>query len=81
MSNVWEKLATNSLKAELARKGINYPKLVDMLNKIGVQESVFSVKAKINRGTFQFAFFLQCAAAIGLEIFRFEPIPKEEKNS
>lgn len=61
----WHKDAANFLKAELARSGIGYEALCQSLKKIGVEENYKGVANKINRGSFSFAFFLQCMKAIG----------------
>lgn len=61
----WNKLATNTLKAELARSGIGYEELLRRLDSIGVKESYTGIAAKINRGTFSFAFFMQCMNVLG----------------
>lgn len=68
----WNKTATNLIKAEIARAGIGYEELVNKLSEIGVTESYTGISAKINRGTFSFAFFLQCMKAINLQTFRIE---------
>jgi len=61
----WHKDAANFLKAELARAGIGYEELCQKLKDIGVEESYKGVANKINRGSFSFAFFMQCMKAIG----------------
>lgn len=66
----WNSLATNTIKAELARAGVNYEELIRRLDKIGVQESYTGVAAKINRGTFSFLFFMQCMRALGIKDIR-----------
>lgn len=63
----WNKRASNLLKSELARSGLTYEELAKKLNIIGVDETANTIRLKMHRGTFQFAFFLQCAEAIGLE--------------
>ena len=66
MSDVdWNKLATNTIKAELARSGIGYEELIRRLDAIGVKESYTGIAAKINRGAFSFAFFMQCMNVLG----------------
>jgi hypothetical protein len=60
----WNKQAANLLKAELVRLGIGYEILIEKLETIGVHETYKSVSAKINRGTFSFAFFMQCMKAL-----------------
>nr|WP_315467652.1 DUF6471 domain-containing protein [uncultured Undibacterium sp.] len=66
----WNKLATNTIKAELARAGVGYEELVHRLSSIGVYESYTGIAAKINRGTFSFLFFLQCMKALGIKEVR-----------
>lgn len=53
------------LKAELARKGVDYESLAAKLKEFGVEESYNSINTKINRGAFTFQFFIQCMKAIG----------------
>lgn len=66
----WNKLATNTIKAELARSGLGYEELIRRLEDIGVHESYTGIAAKINRGTFSFAFFMQCMKAMEIENVR-----------
>ena len=61
----WKKKASNIIKAELKKKGVGYPDLCQKLQQIGILETIASITTKINRGTFSFAFFLQCISAIG----------------
>jgi hypothetical protein len=68
----WNKQAANLLKAELARLGIGYDGLIEQLKAIGVEESYKGIAAKINRGTFSFAFFMQCMKAVNQKTFRLE---------
>lgn len=68
----WNKLASSILKAELKRRDIGYEQLVSMLEKIGVHETHASILNKMSRGSFQFSFFLQCAAATGIKILRLD---------
>lgn len=66
----WKASAKNILKAELARKGVDYETLVKKLEEFGVEESYNSINTKINRGSFTFQFFLQCMKAIGVNDIR-----------
>ncbi len=66
----WEQYACNTLKAELARAGVSYGELAARLEEIGIQESYKGIAAKINRGTFSFAFFAQCCHALGIKTIR-----------
>ncbi len=68
----WEKDAANILKAELTRRGMGYEELKHALEKVGVKKSTNSINVAINRGKFSFAFFLQCAKAIGIQKVQFD---------
>lgn len=70
----WNIVAGNILKAELKRRGITYDQLHEKLTALGVNETTNGIKIKVSRGTFQFAFFLQCAAAIGIKNLRLEEL-------
>lgn len=63
----WEKLAANTLKAELKRAGVTYAQLVERLAEIGISEKEVNVANKLARGKFSAAFMLQCLKAIGTE--------------
>jgi hypothetical protein len=64
-SEKWYSEAKAILKAELARKDVSYKRLSVLLEEIGVFESTSAITSKMARGTFSFAFFLQCMKAIG----------------
>ena len=64
--SVWSEQAKNILKAEIKRKGFDYKMLLVNLEAIGVKEKYSSFTVKLNRGTFSFAFFLQCMKALGV---------------
>lgn len=66
----WKATTKNIMKAELARKGVDYETLAKKLKEIGIEESYNSINTKINRGTFTFQFFLQCMKAIGVSDLR-----------
>lgn len=66
----WNKIASSTLKAELARASIGYEELTERLAKIGIEETYKAVAAKINRGSFSFAFFAQCMKALGVKDIR-----------
>jgi hypothetical protein len=70
----WNKLAANILKAELKRRGMTYDQLHEKLVALGITDTTNSIKVKISRGAFQFAFFLQCAAAIGIKNLRMDEL-------
>lgn len=62
---VWDALARNLVRAELMKRGLSYARLVEVLAAIGVKETEQSIKSKMSRGRFPFAFFLQTMVAIG----------------
>ena len=61
----WKMEARRALRVELVRKEISYKVLAALLEKIDVHETERSIQNKMARGTFSFAFFLQCMKAIG----------------
>ena len=65
----WKKRASNLLKAELKKRDVGYGELCKRLQEIGLSETVASITTKINRGTFSFAFFLQCMRVMDVSIF------------
>lgn len=65
--NTWETLAANILKAELAKRGMKYNDLEAKLAKIGVEHSSSMIRQKIFRGSFTFAFLLQCLKAMDVQ--------------
>ncbi len=62
----WSKIVTKILKAELAKRGIDYPTLVIKLQDINVNISVEDLRGRMSRGTFSTIFFVQCLRAIGV---------------
>lgn len=64
----WKKRASNLLKAELKKRDVGYADLCQRLQGIGLPETIASITTKINRGTFSFAFFLQCVQVIGTNV-------------
>lgn len=61
----WKAYIKDILKDELRKRKVTYPMLVEKLNDLSVKESLFSIKNKISRGTFNTVFFVQCLKAIG----------------
>jgi hypothetical protein len=77
MESNWNTLAANILKAELKRRGITYDQLQEKLVALGINDTTNSIKVKVSRGSFQFAFFLQCAAAIGIKNLRLDELTSD----
>ena len=64
----WEDRATGILKAELARRKINYVKLSELLNEAyGIQESQHNLSNKVRRGKFSAVFLFQVLEVIGCD--------------
>lgn len=62
----WQLDARRLLRAQLALKDMGYKELSRALETLGIEESPKVLSNKINRGTFSFAFFLQCMRALGV---------------
>ena len=63
--------ATRVLRAEMARRGINFKQLAEALAALeghGSAESVQVLSNKINRGRFSFAFVLRAIKAMGIQL-------------
>ncbi|HRD95744.1 MAG TPA: DUF6471 domain-containing protein [Rubrivivax sp.] len=63
--NDWTTESKRLLRSELVRRGYTYHQLAEALAGIGLPETERSVANKMSRGSFSFAFFLQCMAAMG----------------
>lgn len=55
-----------------AIRELRYEGLIAQLQAIGVDESYKGIAAKINRGTFSFAFFMQCMKSLKQKTVRLE---------
>jgi hypothetical protein len=64
--NPWNEAARLKLREILVRRKISYKRLVFLLSEIGVDETERAIQGKMARGTFSFAFFLQCMRALGI---------------
>lgn len=79
----WNNEAYQLLKGELGRRKVTYARLQKQLAAMGVEETERSIASKISRGTFSFAFFVQCMRAIGVQqvdISAVEPLPTVRKD-
>lgn len=75
----WQNEASLIIKAELSRRGVSYLELAERLALIGTEETVSGIKGKIHRGTFSFAWFLQCLNALGINEFMFKVFLEDGK--
>lgn len=66
----WCEKAANLLKAELAKKGVDYKTLQSKLAEIGIEVSYGGLANRINRGAYNMAFFLQCMEALDIKEIR-----------
>lgn len=66
----WQKEARRLLRAQMALRDVRYKGLARALENIGVFEEPKALANKINRGTFSFAFFLQCMRALDIDTVR-----------
>jgi hypothetical protein len=55
------------IKAELKRANLTYDELAERLKEHGLEETRYSITAKLARGTFPATFLLAVMAAIGRE--------------
>ena len=79
----WNDEAYKILKRELGRRKVTYARLQKQLAAMGVEETERSIASKISRGTFSFAFFIQCMRAIGaqqVDVSEVEPLPELPKK-
>lgn len=74
----WNAEARRVLRCELARRDVGYKRLAQLLERIGVEETQSSIANKLSRGTFSFAFFLQCMAAIGKPAVEIQLVEMDE---
>ncbi len=63
----WHEEARSLLKSVLVRNAVSTSDLIARLSKIGVDESRKGLEAKLRRGTFSAAFFLQCMNALEID--------------
>ncbi len=60
--------AKTFIKVELAKKGINYVQLSELMNKKGYKENPDTIRTKVHRGSFSFAFLLEVCDSLEIEI-------------
>ena len=72
MEETWNEKASNILKSILTRRNVKYYELAIKLKEMGIEETQGSISNKISRGTFSFAFFMQCMEALGIKEIRLD---------
>lgn len=63
----WKKIAKKIIKTELTKRDISYPELTKKLNDVDVHLDVRDLRARIARGSFSAALFIQCLHVIGVK--------------
>lgn len=63
-----KKEARKFLKLELAKRDISYVKLAELMVAKGYKETPDTIRSKIHRGTFSFAFVLEIAETLETEV-------------
>lgn len=76
----WNKLATNILKAELAKRGLSYIDLQEKLKQAGIDQTIENIRLKMSRGTFASSFLLQCLWVIGVKTLNLSDYCHEENK-
>lgn len=66
----WQREARCLLRTQLILKEMGYKELSRALESVGVEDSAKALSNKINRGTFSFAFFLQCMRALDINVVK-----------
>ncbi len=72
MEETWNEKASNILKSILTRRNVRYYELAIKLKEMGIEETQGSISNKISRGTFSFAFFMQCMEALEIKEIRID---------
>lgn len=75
----WKKEARKLLRVQLDLKDVTYKGLSRALLSVGVDEEPKALANKIARGTFSFAFFLQCMRALNIDVVRLRDRETERK--
>lgn len=60
--------ARQFIKSELAKRDINYVKLAKLMNEKGYTENPDTIRTKVHRGTFSFAFILEICDSLDIDI-------------
>jgi hypothetical protein len=56
------------IKSLLLNRDINYVKLSEMMNKKGYKETPDTIRTKVHRGSFSFAFLLEVCDTLNINI-------------
>lgn len=67
-SSEWTCVVSRLVKAELQKRGIKTPKLVQMLKAIGVEQTDANLRSKLSKGNFSASLLLQIILVISADI-------------
>ena len=67
-----QKKAKAIIRAEMIRRGMTFDELAERVNPLGHTYSGKSLNAKVNRGTFSAAFFLELLEVIGVRLIELD---------
>lgn len=60
--------ARQFIKSELAKRDINYVQLSEFMKKKGYDENPDTIRTKVHRGSFSFAFLLEVCDSLGVDV-------------
>jgi hypothetical protein len=60
--------ARQFIKSELAKRDINYVQLSELMKKKGYDENPDTIRTKVHRGSFSFAFLLEVCDSLGVDV-------------
>lgn len=61
--------ARQFIKAELAKRDINYVLLSKYMNNKGYKETPDTIRTKVHRGSFSFSFLLEVCDSLDMDFF------------
>lgn len=59
--------ARQFIKSEMAKRDLNYVKLAKLMNEKGYEETSDTLRTKVHRGSFSFAFVLKFCDSLNLD--------------
>ena len=68
----WANITSKILRTEMTKRGMKYDVLVEKLAEIGVSLTADDLRARVSRGNFSAALFVQCLRAMGVKNLPFD---------
>jgi len=72
--------ARQFIKSELSKRDINYVQLSKIMNDRGYKENPDTIRSKIHRGSFSFAFLLEVCDSLDIDIVFLEQKLDKDTN-